>query len=92
MTAAGSRTTLYVPSCTMVIPHTRIHCVVPPGVGVAYQWMIKVGGAWSHLSRNTTSYAPPVVTRVEPATVLTNGRQVQILGSGFGSKVPCAWA
>lgn len=78
---------LRAPNCTVAVPHTRVHCRTPAGVGTGYQWMVSVAGRWSRPSDNRTGYAPPVVDSVEPTTVLTSGRTVTIRGSGFGSRV-----
>ncbi len=67
---------------------SRIECVVPPGVGVGFQMLIR--DTWTSLVLNgvKAGYSPPTITAVAPAMVPAAGGVVTITGSGFGPG-PC---
>jgi hypothetical protein len=50
--------------CSVVIAHTVMHCIVAPGVGVNYAWGVRIGGQFSNVAPNVTSYSPPLFERV----------------------------
>ena len=52
-------------SCTVVTPHTLLHCLSPPGAGSGYSTVITVDGQDSVTWTATAlAYKPPVITRV----------------------------
>jgi hypothetical protein len=67
---------------------SRIECVVPPGVGVGFQMLIR--DTWTSLVPNgaKAGYSPPAITAVAPAMVPAAGGELTITGSGFGPG-PC---
>ncbi len=67
---------------------TRIQCVVPPGVGLGFQMLIRE--TWTSLVPNgvRVGYSAPTVTSVTPAALHVSGGEVTLSGTGFGPS-PC---
>ena len=59
---------VYQASDCSVINHDEIQCYTVPGSGSMLHWIVNVEGQSSDWSTAYTSYAPPSVTRLEPAS------------------------
>ena len=67
---------------------TRIQCVVPPGVGLGFQMLIRE--TWTSLVPNgvRVGYSAPTVASVSPPLLPALGGEVTLSGTGFGPG-PC---
>eukprot|EP00937_MAST-01D_sp_MAST-1D-sp2_P001546 g1546.t1 len=76
----------YVATCTVAEPHTALSCVTAPGWGRGLFWKVKIGGQQTLPDeRHTTSYAKPVILKVEGGPPRTSGGTVlTITGQNFG--------
>jgi len=78
--------------CNMTIPQREIVCRTAPGVGFGHRWQVAYDlASSSSLSEDTTSYAPPNATQVDPAYNSSSGgfstvggEVVQLRGRNFG--------
>ncbi len=76
-------------SCTITVPHTQVTCRTVPGTGRLLRWRVTVGGQTSDLSASSTSYAPPRLLGVAPATGPTaGGVRVVLTGRDLGLAMP----
>ena len=65
--------------------HTEMYCWTIPGTGSSLRWTLTVGGQQGEPSLNTSSYAPPMISSISPATYGTEGGVVVTLnGTDFG--------
>ena len=102
--AENDRLTKFVPrlgDCVHSVPHERIRCLVPAGVGRKIKWDISVDGQQS--VQPTTAYGKPRIFSVEPNVSVSEGLRatnngvgeahpaggetVRIRGENFGSKI-----
>jgi hypothetical protein len=74
--------------CVMEVPHTRLRCITPPGVGRGILWRVRVAGQLSQAADSVTAYVPPTVIdiTVDDRHVLpTSGGAVLIVtGANLG--------
>jgi hypothetical protein len=73
--------------CEFVTPHRVLECQTPSGTGTGLRLQLSVLRQTSGVSLDTLSYSPPLVTRVTPASIPTQGSLVSIYGSNFGADV-----
>lgn len=72
--------------CTMLIPHERVQCLVPPGVGPGITWQVIVEGLASPVLLNqSSSYGPPIIyTMSPPLGSGSGGHYVTLTGQQLG--------
>ena len=51
-------------SCFVVVSDVMMQCTTVPGVGANFTWNVRVGGQYSNLAPNMTSYHPPTFSGV----------------------------
>ena len=90
-----SNPTAYTADCT-VNSHTKMTCILPPGMGSNFRWRATVRGQTSPPSQFKTSYSPPTIVTPEASDKLSYGTQgwregnkgvdgiITIAGFGFG--------
>ncbi len=73
-------------NCTLLTPHTRLQCLLPPGAGAISQFTVTVLGQSVSWPVSGLVYAPPVVSSVAPAALGTDvsSQAVRVTGTGFG--------
>ncbi len=86
-------------SCSVLTPHTKMSCVVPPGTGLGYQLRLVVGGQsplaglgyWPQSLGvgQSIGYSPPVITEITPSRGSTEGGEIiSVKGRDFGASLP----
>ena len=72
--------------CNITVPHVRMRCVTPAGVGTPFQITVTIADQTSAPCVAVLAYAPPVVSSVSPPVVgTTSGTIVTVRGSNFGA-------
>lgn len=73
--------------CNLTAPHTRIECMIPPGVGTGHTWSMRVAGIplASRPPPPLINYSAPVIEAISPQVGVTTGAYtMSISGSNFG--------
>jgi hypothetical protein len=80
-----TRTLTYVPTCSFLVAHRSLLCVVGPGAGHSFHWQVTVAQEESPPSVQLTSFAAPRVSQVVAPRLRTpGGDEVLIQGVNFG--------
>jgi hypothetical protein len=66
------------PKCEVVVNHTTMRCIVPPGVGQNHTWQVYVGVQDSApLNQSSTAYARPQLQFIAPISGPTQAMEVE---------------